>query len=186
VTQATPTEFKSRPILFAAPLVRAILDGRKTQTRRLIQPQPRRAREARDLLAGPCRWGEVGDRLWVRERWAYRQQLLKAMTKPAGAIVYAADEDPSLPRAHAAWRSSYQMPRSACRIELEIVSRRLDRLQHISPDDALAEGYDARAHRQLFNDPRQWFAGLWDSFTPRDGCAWADDPWVWVLTFRRV
>src|SRR5436190_11695163 len=124
----------SLPILFAAPLVRAILDGLKTQTRRLILPQPRRANEARDLLAGPCRWGEVGDRLWVRERWAYRQQLLEAMTKPAGAIAYAADDDPQLPRVHRAWRSSYQMPRTASRIELEITARRLERLQHISDD----------------------------------------------------
>lgn len=151
---------KERPILFSAPMVRAILEGRKTQTRRVVKPQPsqellddyaeiRRERNVQkddaEMLSEclPCPYGVPGDRLWVRETWARDDE--------DGALMYRADvgcdddanawergriEGVSRYR----WRPSIHMPRWASRITLEITDVRVERLQEISEADARAEG----------------------------------------------
>jgi len=156
---------KERPIHFSAPMVRAILDGSKTQTRRVVKPQPSRelmteyecirqsrlsARTDAEILSDCllCPYGIPGDRLWCREtfaivpRTAYaRSEGVQQMLRPDDdhdAAIYRAGWDRS--NGGFRWRPSIHMPRWASRILLEIVSVRVERLQDISEDDARAEG----------------------------------------------
>src|SRR2546423_14875674 len=158
-----------RPILFAGPMVRPILDGRKLQTRRLASNGD-----------SNCPWGDVGHRLWVRERWGYQNQFADRRAPASGPIVYAADE--VSPRA-GPWRASYHMPRNACRVVLEITACRTEHLHDLSPDDARAEGY---VNDGLFDDPRAWFAHLWDGLHAARGAGWRENPRVWVVSFQSV
>src|SRR5207302_641465 len=114
----------NRFILFAPPLVRAILDGNKTMTRRLVSPQGRAAPQV-----GGCPFGLVGDRLWVREKWGYRDEFLKQGGR--GPFVYAADGAPAGAK-FTPWRPSLHMPRAACRLVLGITAARAERLQNIT------------------------------------------------------
>jgi hypothetical protein len=179
-----------RPIAFSVAMVRALLAGRKTQTRRAIDPQP--ARVTGEGKAITCRYGLPGDRLWVRERFAYRAQLYDARAAPAGAVVYAADgdgngngdsDDHGAARYNAgrAWRPSRYMPRAASRILLEITGFRAERLTVISRADAIAEGLDASA-----DDPVARFRELWDRLSAGGTFGWDANPWVWVIQFRVV
>jgi hypothetical protein len=157
---------KERPILFSAPMVRAILDGKKTQTRRALRIQPidvlpvngnkagiewvglmQREPEPKGLVFN-CKFGKPGDRLWVREtfaivpRTAYRcsegvQQTLRP-DDDHDAAIYRSGWERS--KSGFVWRPSIFMPRWASRITLEIVSVRVERLQNISQADAIAEG----------------------------------------------
>jgi hypothetical protein len=166
---------RSRPILFSAPLVRAILAGRKTQTRRVVSP-------ANDLNAdngAACPWGAVGEELWVRERWGYAAQFRDRHAPESGRIRYAADEA-SPPRGP--WRASYHMPRSACRLVLDITAVRTERLRDISRADALAEG--CPSDRDGHHSPIAWFQHLWDSLHVDRGIGWNENPLVWVIAFK--
>lgn len=152
---------KERPILFSAPMVRAILDGIKTQTRRPVKNigfvtgigHVLNGSDNRSEWPDFCPYGKTGDRLWVRETWGYR-------TKGSDIIMGTHWENP-LYRANAdacgllghdgfgpiyeediLWRSSIHMPRSASRISLEITGVRVERLQDISEGDAIAEGVE--------------------------------------------
>ena len=151
---------KERPILFSAPMVRALLDGSKTQTRRVVKPQPvydgrfaggwklkgKKGHEAAtcsSLIAEVCPYGQPGDRLWVREAW--RTYRGNDATPPrdlttAHRIWYEADD-----RCNAAagkLRPSMFMPRWASRITLEVTGVRVERLQDISEADSVAEGIE--------------------------------------------
>jgi hypothetical protein len=164
MTTTAATEVKERPVLFSGPMVRAIIEGRKTQTRRVIKPQPTGPGYTMLTPAGnfitiwpdddgfdhfaKCPYGKPGDRLWVRETWKRA-----SMATPDG-IMYAADNllrwfdgtDPAaassavkFPR-DGKWKPSIFMPRWASRITLEVVNVRVERLQEISEADAIAEG----------------------------------------------
>lgn len=159
---------KERPILFSAPMVRAILDGRKTQTRRVVKHQP--PAEARDVFtfhhpdprehfyafdgnalldwAYPCPYGEGGDRLYVRETWQHSNHPLGPYDSGCH-VFYRADylDDPLGSDLELAkdgirreWRPSIHMPRALSRITLEVTGVRVERLQDISESDAQAEG----------------------------------------------
>lgn len=160
---------RERPISFTAAMTRAILEGRKTQTRRLI----------RDNDESVCPLGIAGDRLWVREPWGYAAQFRDANAEPSGKVIYAADGRALGPRR--AWRQPLYMPRSCSRIVLEIISSEAQSLQQISNDDAEAEGY---TQDELFADSRQWFAQLWDRLYAQHGFTWEANPRVWAITFR--
>ena len=147
---------KKRPILFKAPMVRALLDDSKTQTRRVMKPQPtysgyseveatRQFNKMLEMGAIRCPYGKPGDRLWVRETWAHDadslEQCRAAFEDAMGGGGYgpyyrATEYAPDTLQ----WRPSIHMPRWASRITLEIVSVRLERLQDISEADAIAEG----------------------------------------------
>lgn len=144
---------KERSILFSAAMVCAILDGRKTQTRRIVKPQPQLPIEKmkggwwddghdHDLV---CPYGLPGDRLWVRESWrahkAFDLAAPSALPKIDG-LHYAADPLP-LHWDYGKQRPSIHMPRWASRITLEITGIRVERLQEISEEDAEAEGLSA-------------------------------------------
>lgn len=196
---------KERPIIFSAPMVRAILDGRKTQTRRTVKPQlvggdtiiqgwsttgfqVGRMRDSenawRDLR---CPYGSVGDQLWVRETFALHDHR-------DPPIVYYRADDPTKYESDGAWKPSIHMPRWASRITLEITKISVERLQEISEGDAVAEGamewwngLTTAQQAKIYNGkrgPQAAFQMLWDSIN--GDSAWEKNPWVWVIEFRRV
>lgn len=199
---------KERPILFSGPMVRAILDGRKTQTRRVCIGQRELSRAA-DFQISRCPHGQPGDKLWVRETWAvgdiYDKDAPRHLPAPDGecrlAVDYAAnDERVWNEYDQGRWRPSIHMPRWASRITLEIESVRVERVQEISEEDAKSEGTpdDALVHYYCEegndDDPignhrcnwRYGFSRLWDSINLKRGFGWEANPLVWVITFRRV
>ncbi len=150
---------KERPILFSAPMVRAILDGRKTVTRRPVKVQPRSRADigsygkGQPFIRNPdvtkrnteCPFGKPGERLWVRETCLindYRETNVPEEERAETEIVYRADPLPCWEgeESEIRWRPSIHMPRWACRILLEITDVRVERLQDISEDQAKAEG----------------------------------------------
>jgi len=202
---------RERPILFSGPMVRAILAGQKTQTRRVAKDVRHPdfgnwyapgalALEPQHVIDRACPHGEPGDRLWVRETWN--------RFEPWSGFHYAADyeafgigpdDDPDhIPDHEVRWRPSIHMPRAACRIVLEITGVRLERLQQITDADCWAEGIEecdglldeaeicrlAKAMGRSVEDPQPTFAALWESINGTG--AWDVNPWVWVPEFRRV
>lgn len=152
-------EIKERPILFSAPMVRAILEGRKTVTRRPVKGAGLNflADFTPEYVAMPensfCPYGQPGDRLWVRETWycdhfeVQKGPYLQPadmhdldQSREDGELVYAADGLAPYEQEQPTWKPSIHMPRWACRILLEITEVRVERLQNISEDQAKAEG----------------------------------------------
>lgn len=185
-------EVKYHPIPFSTEMVRAILDGRKTQTRRVIKPQP--TYEGASTFGGDitigfyCYWkthkvsniqhlveyypyGQVGDRLWVRESYGY---LID------NSIAYRANcNDWHLKNKYTIkWKPSIFMPRWASRIDLEIIDVRVERVQEITYEDIIAEGMKPRTK------PISNFRKLWDSLNAKRGYGWGKNPWVWVIEFK--
>ena len=171
---------KERPILFSAPMVRAILDCTKTQTRRMIKNKPDTGRPAQ------CRYGKPGDLLWVRESWSKRTD---------GTIVYAADEIAE----KVYWKPAMFMNRWASRITLEVTGVRVERLLDISESDAIAEGVHPDPCERQDDDgdgffrigavrgdsfPIARYAVLWESINGTG--SWESNPWVWVIEFTKV
>jgi hypothetical protein len=169
---------KERPIIFSGAMVRAILTGRKTQTRRVINPQPSRSGTLMEDWKCPF---IIGQRLWVKERW---QSGEFAMNDPRGTVYRATDPDWDACEGWK-WKSPLFMPRSESRITLEIIAIRPERLVTISELDAMAEGieWEDRAGLSRFT-ARKCFARLWDSIHGTG--SWGVNPWVWVITFRVV
>jgi hypothetical protein len=174
---------KERPIIFSGEMVRAILEGRKTQTRRVIKPQPSNIRKSPFSKSGledihgweiKLKYGQPGDRLWVRERWWMDED-----DQPA--IFYAStDKWSDIPM-----KSPIFMPRWASRITLEIVSVRVEKLQNISDDDAIQEGVD-RKITSIFGYATERYRKLWNYLNAKRGYSWASNPWVWVIEFKEM
>jgi hypothetical protein len=195
---------KERPVLFSGEMVRAILAGRKTQTRRLF-------RGASDLpgdFFSPH--GVPGDRLWVRETFAWSDLPKAPRRTDTGKpfVVYRANGEivASVGAFHGNgvqrmnWTPSIYMPRWASRIDLEITAVRCERLQDITEEDARAEGVAPFYERfqsigrdqrittgELAADApyRASFAVLWDEING-DRASWASNPWVWAIAFKRI
>ena len=221
---------KERPILFSGAMVRSLLAGTKTQTRRVMKPQPqpngmwvkslnnftclideyppdatiwRGGILGGDIHAEDyCPYGVVGDRLWVRE-----------------SFMLVGGGDPGIPLYRANWREdarargleniptdepkgctpSIHMPRWAARIILEVTDVRVERLNDISEEDAMAEGIEwnpnldpcgpckwrhyMKPNTGVFPAPAS-FESLWDSINGKG--SWDANPWVWAVTFKRV
>lgn len=157
-----------RPIIFSAPMVRALLDGRKTQTRRKFELPANSGRMK--LSATPnireCKW-QRGDRLWVREAHAFDSVLVR---------YYATDDVHDLRKK----RSPIHMPRWASRLTLLVTDVRVQRLQEISRGDAMEEGCPF-ANMADGPNPRDWYRDIWNSIHGPD--AWDANPWVAALTF---
>lgn len=199
-----------RPILFSAPMVRAILDGRKTQTRRVVKrelsgrvkavgsPRNWHLDDPNAVLA--CPYGQPGDRLWVREtfNWSSERDLLprephKLCRERAGyldnRVVWAADGTRVHPEfGKAVWRPSIHMPRWASRITLEVTAVRVERLNDISEADAIAEGCAGWGWHDPFSGdadgqtPQEEYAQLWEKINGAG--SWDANPWVWIVEFR--
>ena len=170
---------KERPILFSGPMVRAILDGRKTMTRRVIKA-PRWSTPDKALVDFECPYGWIGDRLWVRETWA---KLTPAWSENPVEVRYRADFVPAEFAEMVRWKSSRFMPRWASRITLEITGVRVERVQDITPDDCRAEGMP---HDNNDAGVRYCFGQLWNTINSARGFGWDVNPWVWVVSFKRL
>jgi hypothetical protein len=200
-------QVKERPILFSAPMVRAILDGRKTHTRRKVKGKSldwlNESAFSPQLLVGEFYgsfpYGRPGDHLWVRETWR-----LKGHNLPIGyPYEYRATAWQDGTPTDTPWKPSIFMPRSASRILLEITGIRAERLQHISRNDAIAEGVEwdkcptmlSKADIEHNINPNtisavrtvDYIGGyktLWQSINGPD--SWEQNPWVWVIEFKHV
>ncbi|MEQ7870707.1 hypothetical protein V6R97_08640 [Chromohalobacter salexigens] len=191
---------KERPILFSGEMVRALLDGRKTQTRRVVKPAKDRNGSGCQLapceIAGEinngdyclCPYGQPGDRLWVRE--AFRSRRVDNLP---GDVAYRADHpgEKTVPNSYGrSWKPSIHMPRWACRLLLEVTAVRVERLQDITEDDAWNEGVQDWMGKEtpwkgeLAPVSVHAFAALWESINGSD--SWDANPWVWVVEFRVI
>lgn len=243
------TAVREKPILFSSPMVQAILDGRKTQTRRIIKPQPPshidvlhghdlRGRAPYDLehsetggvigygfhddsdVLYKFPYGPVGSRLWVRERWRVASinhsipvaQFYTIQFANFGVLPHPQPEQSLFAPLAASeawamgetgtgfgkWRPSIHMPRWASRITLEITDIRVQRLQEISEEDAIAEGIqigqglcgenvywdygDNESRSPLKFGAVDSFYTLWESINGEG--SWDLNPWLWALTFK--
>lgn len=182
-----------RPILFSGPMVRALLDSRKTQTRRVLKPQPRTApiRQIDGQWTDGVQIGDVqpltvpnavGDRLWVRETHGVEVRL----DRPKGQKVkYRATNGLALPP-DSGWKPSIHMPRWASRLTLVVTEVRVERLQDISEDDAKSEGVGSiESHMPGAESVThiQSFQNLWDGLNAQRGFGWDANPWVAAYTF---
>lgn len=183
---------KDKPILFSGEMVRAILSDRKTITRRIVKPQPfdvgwwdgsykacRSEHEMPCYQPIQCPYGKQGDTLWVRETF-----YPSPNDRPTFCGFYRATDSERKVR----WIPSIHMPRWASRITLEIIDVRVERLQEISEEDAKAEGCcggNCSIPNYPFSaTPREHFRYLWESIYGKD--SWNLNPWLWVLSFRRI
>lgn len=196
---------KERPILFSGPMVRAILAGRKTQTRRVMKPQPTLTREQAIAKYGKrgtfaleigfdgvrCPFGVPGDRLWVRETTIISPPewgdvgvpgfVLDNENRKRGVqyLATAPDREAADDFRLKATPSIF-MPRWASRITLDVTGVRVERLQDISLDDCSAEGVEFPENaRSVAN-----FVHLWESINGAG--SWKQDPWVWIVEFKRA
>lgn len=229
-------QVKERPIIFSGEMVRAILDGKKTMTRRLvkgdiskykhahiIKQSSDKSREGKayfydkpvggmvlssQLVSNP--YGKVGDRLWVRETWiqGYDDPLIESEgdDENAVSIIYKADGkeeyrscsaetaenwgDFSADSEMVGFKSPIHMPRWASRILLEITDIKVERLQDISCEDAVKEGFSDKKpsgmQPAMMPNPKADFRNYWDSLNTKKGYPWSSNPWVWVVEFKVV
>ena len=183
-----------KPILFNTEMVRAILDGRKTQTRRVIRfPEGTTGHlppsGAKDYIYWPGGIKRApykpGDTLWVRETW----KQYTTGTAGAGLIdgyLYKADEplNTSGMMVEGRWHPSIHMPKEAARIWLKVNDIRCERIQDITNKDAKAEGMNC-ATDNSGQMHRFKFQKLWDSISDEKS-NWDANPWVWVISFERI
>lgn len=195
-------QVKERPILFSGEMVRAILEGRKTVTRRTIKPQPEyvdsggrihklknlSAREQEIGIAGllrDCPYGKPGERLWVRETW---RPCKVPQHGDSQCVEYRATDYCKAGHLTAlnrtGWKPSIHMPRWASRLTLEITEVRVERLARISESDCLAEGINLEEADRTYASAVAAFAGLWDSINGKG--SFYNNPWVFVISFRKV
>ncbi|HCI6678690.1 TPA: hypothetical protein NPP42_001886 [Klebsiella pneumoniae] len=201
------TKISDRGMIFNAEMVRALLDGRKTQTRRPIKWKQTRFTEIGEREDGskwpwsedaehacdfwhPCPFGAVGDRIWVREAFrvhsratdvatlVYKASERNSWTEQTRRVPVAVCNKPATPEK---WTPSLHMPRWASRILLEITGVRVERLRSMSQDDARAEGVIAASGPM---EAGLAFRELWDSIYGEE--SWKANPWVWVIEFKRV
>lgn len=170
---------KERPILMNSEMVQAILSGRKTQTRRIIKPQPllKPKWSGADLIKNP--YGCVGGRLWLRETWSPLQDIKAcAVAGEHCEIVYRADDgwienEPESKETllDGKWKPSIFMPRWASRINLEITNIRVERLQDITESDAIQEGiWSSGRYKNYVLGKKKFKYRYWENVTCPGGC----------------
>ena len=197
---------KETGLIFKAPMVRAILEGRKTQTRRVAKPVKHpdlgnlytpgalaMGREPQHVIDRACPLGQPGDRIYVRETFVqgYKED------PETGAVRDYDEEGNDIPmttwyratdggitwcdddgwETNVPWKPAIHMPKALARIWLEITGVRVERLQDISHADAVAEG-------MAFDDAIYDYSKLWEKINGPG--AWDANPWVWVIDFRRA
>lgn len=179
---------KERPILFSTEMVKAILEGRKTQTRRIMKPQPFPDKESgytyfdkkllfdihtwRDEITCACRF-KKGMILWVRETFLIERSWHKDYYE------YKADYSETMAN-EVCWEPSIFMPRKAARIFLEVIDVRVERLNDITKPDIIEEGIDVPLNSTGIGS----YAQLWEKINGEG--SWDENPWVWVITFKSL
>lgn len=200
---------KEHPIIFSGEMVRAILEGRKTQTRRVIKPQPNV--DARGIMSwkswmfadvnawietlleadednGACDMPYLpGDQLWVRETFAY------ILGSEGDFIIYKANPEHNKwaeENEFTRWQSPIYAPRWASRITLEITNVRVEQVQDISDKDCVKEGAcvcECFATPGYVNDKKlSLYKPLWDFLNAKRGYGWGENLWVWVIEFKKL
>lgn len=221
---------KEHPILFSAPMIQALFAGRKTQTRRMMKPQPillppgycnpkgrwswdpnRDHHNLWEIDENPnlgdwaawrlsmCPYGEVGDRLWIKETFFCNSfDYPEATDHSRENLYYRADGEPDMEgetigKEGGGWKPSIFMPRWASRLTLEITGVRVEQVQSITVDDIYNEGIrPVRDGKMLLHHSpatdaayREDWQALWDDINGKKrGASFADNPWCWVLNFR--
>lgn len=174
-----------RPILFSGEMVRAILEGRKTQTRRIVKMPPQRFYKQGEKFEGESGreykpYANVGDVFWVRETWQ----------KVNDRYIFKADSIAD----NFKWKPSIFMPREAARIFLKVTNIRVQRLQDISEEDAVKEGieysnefgYKLYTKQDFFSkhlSASDSFMSLWEKINGKG--SWGVNPFVWVIEFEK-
>lgn len=226
IAKPIPSTVKERPILFSGPMVRALLNGNKTQTRRTFSDRTLKLIRAaieigevsdflsegklgdHDLsyISGFCPYGHRGDRLWVKETWAAHEHYntrkpleipegvtIECRESPAGVKTEGDGHRPIKEGERGRWRPSIFMRRWMSRLTLEIVSVRVERLNECSEADAIAEGIDifedgagftVTPGGTWYRNPEDTYRALWESINGPG--SWAQNPWVWVIEFKRL
>ena len=211
-------QVKERPIIFSGEMIKAILDGKKTMTRHLVKfkdfttdsitPLHIELAEGRYCLFNErngwligypkCKFGEIGDRLWVRETWQEIGPdclLTYKATYPSDLYAKRPELENVPPLAGLKergylWKSPITMPRWASRILLEITDIRVERLQDISCEDAVKEGFSDKKpsgmQPAMMPNPKADFRNYWDSLNTKKGYPWSSNPWVWVVEFKVI
>ena len=223
-------QVKERPIIFSGEMVKAILDGKKTMTRRvvkfsdftidsitplhieLVDGKYCLFNERNGWLIGYPKfpYGKVGDRLWVRETWiqGYDDPLIESEgdDENAVSIIYKADGkeeyrscsaetaenwgDFSADSEMVGFKSPIHMPRWASRLLLEITDIKVERLQDISCEDAVKEGFSDKKpsgmQPAMMPNPKADFRNYWDSLNAKKGYPWSSNPWVWAIEFKVI
>jgi hypothetical protein len=192
-----------KPIIFSTPMVQAILEGRKTQTRRVIKvddaPENWEISRAGTSIVRTEPYDvklpryAAGDILWVREAWCKNEN---PNSPNYGGYEYYADYEGAHCQSLIKWRSPIFMPREAARLFLKVKTVRVERLHDITENDARNEGvkdpYDYQ-EPSYYNQPhvrgmeinKSAFAGLWDSLNAKRGYGWDTNPLVWVYEFEK-
>jgi len=216
IANLTIAPWKERPILMSGAMVWAERDGRKTKTRRAVKIKDGRLHHHHsyirisdrgaewnpvgghpsepfpdDRIGEFCPYGNIGDRLWVRETWLKFQELYFYRATDLGELPDSLLQFSDPPK----WKPSIFMPRSVSRTTLEIIGIKLERLQDISEEDAIAEGVDEfstgkaglnfEINGRCTRNPIQAFEFLWDSINGKT-MPWALNPWVWAIEFLSV
>lgn len=198
---------KERPILFSTEMVKAILDGRKSQTRRIIKKQPHGAGDwimqginwlfpnVNPYINLKCPYGQPGDVLWVRETWSPIEFEDGMHFRYKASFVENNCLNPK-------WKPSIFMPKAASRLKIKVTNIRIERLQDITEEDAKAEGVeydytieDGRSYVNYTKKPidgkkiaeletaRASYMSLWDSINGI--LSFRQNPWIWVIEFEK-
>ncbi|HAN5055428.1 TPA: hypothetical protein IFJ15_003760 [Escherichia coli] len=187
-------KMKERGMIFNDEMVRAILGGNKTQTRRIVEEKFYGRAVAAELLAKHCPYGQPGDRIWVRETYrvhgkatdvatlVYRASVRNSWTEQTHRVPVDVCNKPVSEK----WTPSIHMPRWASRILLEITDLRVERLHDMSEADAKAEGATPATYKITPPEAvyRVGFGDIWRSIYGQDN--WLSNPWVWVIEFKRI
>ena len=202
---------KEHPIIFSTPMVQAILDGRKTQTRRIIKKPSVLDMISKGFINNAIMLGNmrVGDVLWVRETWKWEGDTKYTDLMPLGNFYYKADFENG--EGPCKWKPSIFMPKTASRIFLRVTDIRVERLQDISEEDCIKEGisqidnqpilYDNYLHGKNviwqmdgeqwdikrtygFTNPIHSYHSLWESINGIG--SWNLNPYVWVYEFEVI
>ena len=180
---------KERPILFNSEMVRAILSGHKTQTRRVWKNFQPMANMDKSMFIRSCPFGQRGDRLWVKESHRLLNCQCRETCWVPGHVWYEADSSGYNGASLECLRPSIHMPRWASRITLEVTGVRVEQVQDISGFDAFNEGvWPARGTvtGPFCLSHIEGFKKMWDSIYSKRGLGWDVNPWVWVVDFRMV
>jgi len=191
-------------------MIRAILDGRKTQTRRIVKPQPEYSHGMGKWVLYPkqhptvyadlinafkyCPYGQPGDVLWVKETYSVLEPEHIISGRMKDRFVFKADmktkESEEIRQELIKcgypykWKSSRFMPKEACRIKLLIEDIRVERLQDISEEDAMAEGVIATPYFSWETGYIDSYHELWESINGKG--SWDANPFVWVIKFKKL
>ena len=184
----------AKPIIFSTSMVKAILDGKKTQTRRVIKiddaPENWKISIAGTSIVRAEPYDvklpryAAGDILWVRETWSEHQEYYNNSAKVFAEPHYIYKADGVYANK---WHPSIHMPKEAARIFLKVTDVRVERLQDITEEDAITEGMSKTlVDGVVFISAKGNFHVFWDSLNIKRGYGWDTNPWVWVIEFEKI